>query len=93
MGETHGNPVLAEGPDLLDQPVVEFAPPFAREKCLDSVAALESLGAVAPAAVDRIGRGDPRRIGAVPGILRHPRLFGGSLEGKRRERRRMISAE
>src|SRR5579863_4784986 len=87
IGETYRYPVLAEGPDLLDQTVVELALPFAREKCLDGVAALESLGAVAPEAVDRIGGSDACRIAAVPGVFRQPRLLPGGLGGERRKRR------
>src|SRR5215467_5595668 len=50
--EAYGETILAERPDLLDQPVVELAVPLAREKGLDRLAPLEELGAVAPAAVD-----------------------------------------
>jgi len=35
-----GDAVLSKGPDLLDQAVVEFALPFARQECFDGVAAL-----------------------------------------------------
>jgi hypothetical protein len=35
-----GDAVLSKGPDLLDQAVVEFALPFARQECVDGVAAL-----------------------------------------------------
>src|SRR4249920_3474677 len=30
IGKSHGDAVFAKGPDFLDQPVVEFARPFAR---------------------------------------------------------------
>ena len=40
ISETHGYPVLAKSPNFLDEPVVEFARPLSREKCLDGVAAL-----------------------------------------------------
>src|SRR5580692_581174 len=51
IGETHRDPVLTKSPNFLDEPVIEFARPLTREKCLDGVAALQELGAIAPAAV------------------------------------------
>src|SRR4051812_10482541 len=53
--EAHRNPVLMERPDLLDQPVLELARPFAREKFHDLGPAREELRAVPPAAVLGIG--------------------------------------
>src|SRR3984893_10672558 len=43
IGKAHGDAVAVESPDFLDQPVVAFARPFAREKSLDGLAALEEL--------------------------------------------------
>src|SRR6267143_1860208 len=40
IGEAHRNPVRAKGPELLDQSVVEFALPLARQEGSDRVAAL-----------------------------------------------------
>ena len=61
IGEAHGDAVVAERPDFLDQAVVELAAPFARQECFDRLAALEELRAVAPAAVGRVGERDARR--------------------------------
>ncbi len=41
IGEAHGYAVVAKRPELLDQPIVELAIPFAREECLDGLAACE----------------------------------------------------
>src|SRR5713226_5347937 len=49
VGKTHANSVIAKGPDLLDQPVVELARPLARQKRLNGIASLQEFGAVAPA--------------------------------------------
>src|SRR5438105_9571282 len=49
IGEAHGDAVVAEGPHFLDQPVVELAVPFAGEEGFDLLAALNELGAIAPA--------------------------------------------
>src|SRR3954470_35242 len=67
IGEPHRDAVVVEGPDLLDQPVIQFAIPFADEKGLDGLATFKKFGAVAPAAVDGIGERHPGRIAAVPG--------------------------
>src|SRR5580658_9537218 len=53
VGETHRYTVLAKGPHLLDQPVVQFARPLTHQERLDGLAALQELGAVAPAAIRR----------------------------------------
>jgi hypothetical protein len=49
IGKAHGYPAVAKRPDLFDQPIVQLALPFAREKCLDGLAATDELGAVAQA--------------------------------------------
>src|SRR5713101_1352277 len=56
VGEAHGYPVVAERPDLLDQPIFQLANPLAYEECLDGLAAKNELGAVAPDAIHRIGK-------------------------------------
>ena len=47
VGEAHGDAVVGECPDFLDQPVVELARPFAAQKRLDRLAAGKKFGAVA----------------------------------------------
>src|SRR5450631_753919 len=73
VGESHGNSVLAKRPDFLDEPVVEFARPFALEKRLDGLAALQEFGAVAPPAVGGVGQRDARRVARVPRVFGHAR--------------------
>src|SRR6185369_3064866 len=85
VGETHRDPVVAKRPDLLDQAVVELLRPFAGQECLDRVAALEEFGAIAPAAVGRIGLRDPRRVARVPGVLGHAGLLRGGVGVERRK--------
>src|ERR1700742_2405867 len=55
VGEAHGNAIVRESPQLLDQPVVELAGPFAAEKRNNLCAALDELGTIAPKTVQRIG--------------------------------------
>ena len=52
-----------------------------------AVAALQELGAIAPAAVGRVGERDARGIARVPGVFGHARLLRGGLGGERRKRR------
>src|SRR5215467_11406666 len=54
IGEAHGDAISAESPDFLDQPVIKFARPFARQESFDGVAPMDELGAVPPAAVSCI---------------------------------------
>src|SRR5882672_6290336 len=89
IGEAHRDPVAGEGPELLDQPVIELARPFAREESDDRGPPLEEFGAVAPPAILGIGEGDLLRIAAVPAILGRPHLSHGGLvrEGWQRRTR------
>src|SRR5262249_20173181 len=84
--KAHGDPVVAECPHFLNQPVIELAIPFAREKRFDLLAAVNELGAVAPDAVDGIGEGDAGGIASVPGIFGEARLLRGGLGCERRQR-------
>src|SRR5262245_34392785 len=86
VGEAHGNTVLTEGPELLDQPIVELATPLSLQEGLDLLAPVEKFRAVAPAAVDRVGEHDARRVARVPGIFGHAHFLGGGLCGKGRKR-------
>src|SRR5260370_1272986 len=83
IGETDSNAVLAEGPDFLDQAVVELALPLAGQKLFDRFAALQEFRAVPPPAVARIGERDALRIARVPRILGHADLLdrGFQCEG------------
>jgi hypothetical protein len=87
IGKAHGYPVVAKRPDLFDQPVVQLTLPFAREKCLDGLAAPDELGAVAPGAIQRIGKRNFGRIASVPGILSEARLPRSGLGCKGGQRR------
>ena len=69
VGEAHGDTVVAECPDFLDQAVVELAAPFARQKCFDGGATLDELRAIAPATIRRVGECDPSGLSRVPFAL------------------------
>src|SRR5262245_41060491 len=67
IGEAHGDAVVAIGPQLLDQAIVEFAIPLAGQERLDRLPTLEELGAIPPAAVGRVGLRDAPGIARIPG--------------------------
>src|SRR3954452_18470976 len=83
--ETHGDTVVGDRPEFLDQAVIEFPGPFAPQELNDRRPALKKFGAIAPATVFAIGERDPFGIARVPGILGHPHLLHGRLDGERRQ--------
>src|SRR3984893_18216286 len=64
--KAHGYPVVAKRPDLFDQPILQLASPLAYEECFDGLSATNELGAVAPDAIQRIGKSYFGRIARVP---------------------------
>src|SRR5260221_12336261 len=68
--ETHGNAVLIEPPEVLDQAIVVLLRPLAGQERDNRVTAFEKLGAVPPAAVLGIGQRHPHRVARIPGVLR-----------------------
>jgi hypothetical protein len=87
IGEAHGDAVVAEGPDFLDQAVVELAVPLTRQERLNGLATLKELGAVPPAAVGRVRERNASRIARVPRVLGHAHLLRGGFSAERGKRR------
>src|SRR5690348_7008202 len=54
VGEAHGDALLRERPQLLDQPVIELARPLALQELADLLAADRELRPVAPLRVLRV---------------------------------------
>jgi hypothetical protein len=75
VGEAHGDAIAAEGPEFLDEPVVELAVPLPRQEGDDLGASVEELAAVSPMTVDAVGERDPFRVAAVPGVLGRANLL------------------
>lgn len=69
IGIPHGNTVFGKGPELLDEPVVQFRCPFSFQKRLCLGASGRKFSAVAPFRVLGIGQSNPRRVAAVPAIF------------------------
>src|SRR5215471_394698 len=87
IGKTYGDAVLAEGPELLNQAVIEFTVPLSPQECFDFFAALQEFRAVSPPAVRCIGKGDVRRVAGIPTIFRQTHLPSGAFGCERREGR------
>jgi hypothetical protein len=70
IGEAHGNSVAVEGPQFLDEPVVEFTGPLAGEEGMDLCPASWELRAISRS---NGGVGCLASIGA-PSTPRHVRI-------------------
>src|SRR5580704_3978379 len=79
IGKAYGDPVVMERPHFLDEPIIEFATPFAREERFNRLAAANEFGAIPPDAVDGVSERDAGRIAGVPGILGEARFLRGAL--------------
>src|SRR3954454_118415 len=76
ISEAHRDAILVEGPQLLDQAVVQLTIPFTCQERLDLVTALHELRPVPPSAVQCVGERHALGITAVPGILGKADLLG-----------------
>ncbi len=84
--ETHRDPVIGEGPQFLDQPVLMLLGPFSAEELDDRGAALKKLGAISPDAVFGVGERNLFRIAGISAIFRAAHLLNGGLTGEGRKR-------
>lgn len=62
IGVTDGDAVAGEGPEFLDQAIIQFLGPFAGQESLGFFTVVGELGAVTPFSVQRIGQRHPFRI-------------------------------
>ena len=84
VGKAHCDAIFAEGPDFLDEPVIEFADPFAPRNasmasrpCRNSARLRQRLSVVYASATRAGSRVFQR-------VLRHAHLLGGGFQCKRR---------
>ncbi len=87
VGKAHGNAIPVEGPQLLDQPVVQLFRPLAPEKRDDLVPAVDELRTVSPVRLLRIRHGDFFRLTRVPGVFSEANLHNSRLASEWRYRR------
>lgn len=79
VGEPHRDPIFVESPQLLDEAVIEFAPPLARQEGFDCLPARDEFGAISPLAIRSVRPRHIRGIAAVPGVLSQSDLPGSVL--------------
>src|SRR5262245_30946334 len=70
--EPHRDPVVGKGPQILHEPIVEFAIPLAGEKAANRLAAGDELAPVTPHRILAISQRDALRVTGVPGIFGEP---------------------
>src|SRR5690348_2585844 len=80
------NPVVRKCPKLFDEPIIQFARPFAREELDDRRPSDQELAAVAPPTFRVVGEADAVWVTCIPAILRGADLLECALAGKRGER-------
>src|ERR1700679_581136 len=69
ISEANRNPVAIVGPELLNEPVVQFTLPFAQEEAHNLFTPVDKLCAVSPNPARRIRERDLLRIAGVPAIF------------------------
>src|SRR6266404_7738847 len=85
VGETHGDAMSFEGPQLFDQAIVQLLRPLACKKRDDLLPSAHEFCAVSPAGIDRVGQRHLLRIARIPGIFRQTDLLDGCLPSKWRQ--------
>jgi len=82
IGEAHGNAIVGECLQLLDQSIFQLTPPFALQELDNLPAANRKLGPIAPATVDRIGQGNLVCVFRIPAVFRHSDLLDRRFTGE-----------
>jgi hypothetical protein len=85
VAEPHGDPVALECPEFLDQVIVKFLCPFARQKRDDPGPAMDELRPVPPIAVGGVGQRHPFWVAGIPTVFgaSNLALSGFSREGRK----------
>src|SRR5262249_47806980 len=86
IGKAHGDPVVAECPYFLNQPIIELAIPFAGEECPDFLAPMNEFRAVSPNAVGGIGEWYRSGVAGMPIVLGKTGLLRRGFRVKGRQR-------
>src|SRR5260370_25962783 len=81
---SHGDSVVGEGPQVLDEPVIELPFPLAGKESADRSAAGYEFTAVAPDRVLSVGQGHAVLVAGVPAVPCQSPLLRGPLERERR---------
>ena len=90
VGKAHSYATFVEGPNLLDEAIVNLAPPFAREQSHYLLRTDGEFRAIAPAGISRVRERDPLRVSRIPAIFRETDLLHRGLFRERREGRSWV---
>src|SRR6266849_5856150 len=82
--EANRDAIAAHRPELLDQAVVQLSVPFTPQELHDRLTTGDEFGAIAPYAVDRVGKRHPFWITPVPGVFGEPCLLDCRVPVERR---------
>src|SRR5258708_31394861 len=83
VGKTQRDPFPINPPQPLEEPIIKFLPPFAREKLDNRRPPLDKLAAIAPPTVNGVSCGNLFGLAAIPAIFRTAHLLDGRLARKR----------
>src|SRR6202041_3982936 len=84
VGEADGDAISGEGPELFDEPIIQFLRPFAREERDDFRPAIYKFRAVAPAGIERVALRNFLGVARVPTIFGEADFLSGGFKSKRR---------
>src|SRR5580693_5660956 len=84
VSKADGDSGIVKRPEFLNQAVVEFAVPFAREERHDLFTAVDEFGAVPPLAIHGVGQRHALRVARIPSVLRFAHLQNGGFARKGR---------
>src|SRR5215813_3719159 len=90
VGETNRDTVFVERPQLLDQPVVQLAGPFATKEGDYLLPTDDKLRTIAPPALPAVAERHSFRLARIPGIFCQPHLRGRALKREGWDRRPTI---
>jgi hypothetical protein len=87
VGKANCNSIVLMCPEFLDQSVVHFLAPLARQERDDGVPSGQKLGAISPNAVRGVREGHIFRVASVPRVFCLADFFCRRVGVERRERR------
>src|SRR5215467_927732 len=86
ISEAYRDAVSRKGPEFLDESIVQFLCPLAREKGDDFVSTADELRPIPPPRVDRVGQSNFFRITSIPAVFGDAHLLNRTLARERRQR-------
>src|SRR5260370_11680997 len=92
VSKPHGDAIFMEGPELFDEPVVEFLGPLAGQKSDDFLPASQEFRTVSPAGIRRVSQRHLFGIAGIPRVVGQPSLLDRGFAVVWRKRRTRLYA-